>query len=485
MKQTTAVDLARLAREAMCNNGFIPDFDKSIEDQVQQIKQRTITAGDGIKDLRGLLWSSIDNVESRDLDQIEYAEKLDGGYYRLVVGIADVDCDVAKDSPVDKRAATNTTSVYTGIIIYPMLPEDLSCGLTSLAEFQDRLAMIIDMKLSSKGSVESADVYRALVNNKAQLNYPEVGQWIEHGVAFPKLDSVAGLKQQLEIQNEIAQAVEQLSIANGALNFHTIEANPVTANGKVVDIAVDEQNAAKDLIMYLMVSANTAVAEFLEQRNIALIKRVVKTPERWDRIVAVAREHKWKLPADPDSKALADFIVAARKQDPDRFPDLCLSIIKLLGPGQYIVQRPGEKTEGHFGLALHDYTHSTAPNRRFVDLTNQRLLKSHLAGKQVPYAPDDLDSVAEHCMTMETASRKVERFVRKAATAVVLSTHIGEVFDGIITGRKPDATYVRIKTPHAEGMIVHGGHGLDVGDKVKVKLVSVDPEKGYIDFERA
>ncbi|HEX3868598.1 MAG TPA: RNB domain-containing ribonuclease, partial [Gemmatimonadaceae bacterium] len=437
----------------------------------------------GVKDMRDEPWSSIDNTDSRDLDQIEIATALPNGNVRLVVAVADVDALVSKGSPLDLHASANSTSVYTGIAVFPMLPEKLSTGLTSLNENEDRVAIAIETVVNDGGDVVSYDVYRAVVRNKAQLAYDEVGAWLDGGTVPPKLSGRSDLIAQLQLQHGASQRLKAERRRNGALDLETIEATPVAQGGRIVDLTVVHKNHARDVIEDFMIASNVAIAKFLEARGRSGIRRVVREPERWSRIVELAARFGATLPAAPDSLALAHFLAERRTADPDRFPDLSLSIVKLLGPGIYALDLPGTDPGGHFGLATHDYTHATAPNRRYADLVTQRLIKSALAGDTAPYGDDELAAVAARCTEREDAENKVERRVRKIAAALLLRDRVGETFDGIVTGAGPKGTFVRTFHPPAEGMVVQDHAGFDVGDKVRVRLVAADPNRGFIDFE--
>ncbi len=482
---THPIDLRQAARHEMVREGFEPDFPADALREVAALP--TTPPADGqTRDLRELLWSSIDNPESRDLDQVEYAVALPAGGTRIMVGIADVDSMVRVDSAIDRHAANNTTSVYCGVTMFPMLPEALSTDRTSLAEGQDRPAIVIELMVALDGTVGSHDCYRALLQNRAKLDYPSVGAWLE-GRADPpaKVAASAPLADQLRLQDKIAGAMRSQRQQAGALDLETIEATPVATDGQVTDLTIHHKNHATMLIEDFMIGANVAMAQFLEARAVASIRRIVKAPERWNRIVVLAQALGEHLPAEPDAVALSKFLTQRRAADPDRFPDLSLSVVKLLGPGEYAVERPGQTSAGHFGLAVQDYTHSTAPNRRFADLVTQRLLKAVLSGLRPAYPDTALDAIAARCTLMEDAARKVERSCRKQAAAVLLSGRIGQTFDAIVTGKNPKGTFIRTLHPPAEGMVVRGQDGLDVGDKVTLELVSADPERGFIDFARA
>jgi len=485
-----SADLHARAREIATENGFVTDFSAEVEAEVAELARPTGAgaAPDGVRDLRPMLWSSIDNRESRDLDQIEFCESLDGGLTRLRLGIADVDRDVPKGSPIDLRAAANTTSLYTGVETFPMLPEALSTDLTSLLEAAERLVVVVDLVIDEAGDVKEVGAYRALVVNHAKLTYEAVGMWLDGGATPEEFSGVAGLESQVRLQDDLARRLRTRRQEHGALDLETIEAQPVTsATGQVIDIAVTRKNRARDLIEDFMIAANVAMAKFLEERRVPSIRRVVHVPKRWPRLVDLAKRYGESLPDDPSSAALAAFLQRRRKADPDTFADLSLSVVKLLGAGEYSVERPWEpeEEEGHFGLAVDDYSHTTAPNRRYADLVMQRLVKATLAGAPAPYSADELDVIAARCTAMENAARKVERAMRKVVAATLLQGRVGEMFDAIVTGVNQSGTFARLAHPPAEGRIVRGEHGLDVGDHVRVKLVDVDVGKGYLDFAKA
>jgi VacB/RNase II family 3'-5' exoribonuclease len=479
------VDLQAMAREVMIQNGFEPEFPPAVNQQLAQINGQPKAVSAEIRDLRTLLWSSIDNDTSRDLDQIEVAERLPDGSTKVMIGIADVDAFVPYQSPIDQHAAKETTTVYTGIRNFPMLPEKLSTGITSLLESNDALSVVVEFTVDAQGQVSTPNLYRALVRNKAQLTYDAVGAWLENRAAAPpKVAQSSELQLQLKLQNEVAQALKSERYRHGALNIETAEVKPVLLNEQVVDLVRQQKNRATDLIEDFMIAANGVVALTLETNKIASIRRVVKTPERWDRIVELAGQQGGKLPAQPDSKALNDFLQTRKAADPDHFADLSLAVIKLMGPGEYVMERPGQPSPGHFGLAVQNYTHSTAPNRRFADIVTQRLVKGFLSQGKGPYSEDDLDGIARNCTQKEDAARKVERSMTKRIAAVTMASRIGQQFDAIVTGANEHGTFVRVLQPHVEGLLVHG-QGVDVGDRLRVKLISTDPQRGYIDFTRA
>ncbi len=473
-------DLRDVARQAMIDEGFDPDFGADV--RAELASPPAVTDDSAAKDLRGLLWSSIDNDDTRDLDQVEYTEQVDGGI-RLLIAVADVDRRVPKDSAIDKHAQAQATTVYTGVEIFPMLPAGLSTGDTSLFAGHDRYALVVEIVVADDGSVKSEDVYRAVVNNKAQLAYSSVGAWLEQrGPLPPKAAAVAGLDKMLQQQAALAALLRKLRDKNGALEIETVEARATTHDGKVTTIERNHDNAATRTIEDFMVAANGAVARFLEKHGLVSIRRIVRKPERWPRIVDLAKQYGVTLPAEADSIALHKFLEQRKAIDPDHFPDLSLAVVKLMGPGEYAVDLPGGLDEGHFGLAVQDYTHSTAPNRRFADLLTQRLVKSVLAGKPSPYSETELEAIAKNCTLREDAARKVERKVRKTAAALLLADKIGAHFQAIVTGVKKEGTYVRVLDPPVEGRLMQGAHDVDVGDKVSVKLLSTNPEKGFIDF---
>ena len=479
------IDLQAIAKQVMVERGFEPEFPAAVGQQLAELKAHPplVSPGSDIRDLRSLLWSSIDNDTSRDLDQVEVAERLSDGSIKVLVGIADVDAFVAKHSPIDDHAAKETTTVYTGVRNFPMLPEELSTGASSLLEDQDRLAVVIEFVTAADGSVKSSDVYRAIVRNQAQLAYGPVGAWLEAKAPAPaKVAASVDLQAQLKLQNEAAQALRQQRYRQGALNIETSELHAVVLNQQVVDLANQEKNRATELIEDFMIAANGVVARMLEK--VSSLRRIVKTPKRWERIVQLAAEQGGQLPPQPDSKALNDFLLKRKAADPDHFADLSLAVVKLIGPGEYVLERPGDPEQGHFGLAVQDYTHSTAPNRRFADVVTQRLIKTMLSNQAAPYSDDELAAIASNCTVKEDAARKVEREMSKRLAAVAMTRRIGDMFDAIVTGVTPRGTFVRVLQPHIEGLLVKG-QKVDVGDRVRVKLVRTDVQHGYIDFVQA
>ena len=476
-------DLAASARNEMLSRGFHPDFPPQTAELIAATRSHPPSLANGVRDLRDLLWSSIDNATSRDLDQIEVAERTADGI-RVLIGIADVDAAVPIGSPLDQHARSEATTVYTPVKTFPMLPLELSTDLTSLNEAADRLALVIEMLIANDGAVTKSDVSRALVRNHAQLTYESTGPWIERSAPPPKIAANLDLQAQLQLQDEAARALRDERHRRGALVFDRAEANPIVANGKVTGIAAQPDNRASNLIEQFMIAANEAIANWLLARGIPALQRVVSSPERWPRIVDLAAQHGATLPAQPDPVALSTFLRDQQAKDPARYPDLSLAVIKLLGPGSYEVVKPGHAGSGHFALASHDYTHSTAPNRRFADLATQRLLKAALLNRPSPYPDDDLNSIAQNCTAREDAARKVARAMNKRAVALAYHDRIGQTFDAVVTGVKPNATFVRVLNPPIEGMLARGSRGLDVGDRLRVALVSTDVERGYVDFAR-
>lgn len=475
-------DLVAASRQEMLAEGFLPSIPADAMNQLQSIDA---APDPNLRDLTGLLWSSIDNDDSHDLDQIEWAERTSAGI-RVLVGIADVDSAVDKGTPIDRYAAHETTTVYAGIHIFPMLPERLSTDLTSLSEGGERAAVVIEFVAGEDGSLASPAIYRARVRNHAQLAYNAVGAWLEGKAdAPPKVAASKELQAQLYLQNEAAQKLRAARFRVGALNFDRIEAQAVIADGRVQDIKARVSNHATQLIEDFMIAANETMARSLSDAGVSSIRRVVKDPERWNRIVALAHSFGESLPSTPDSGALNQFLVKRKQADPDRYEDLSLAILKLMGPGEYVLLRAGGDAPGHFGLAAHDYTHSTAPNRRFADLVTQRLVKALKAGEPAPYNDEDLDAIARDCTRKEDAARKVQRNMLKRMAAVAMQNRIGQTFPAIVTGVSPKGVFVRIASPPVEGRVMRGEEGLDVGDHVRVSLLSADPQRGFIDFAKA
>jgi exoribonuclease-2 len=475
----------------MLERGLLPDFSAAALAELDRIPAPASAngqpAGDlsGIRDLTSLLWASIDNDDSRDLDQLTVADPMPGDAARIRVAVADVDALVKSGSAIDEYARRNTTSVYTAARIFPMLPEKLSNDLTSLNLDEERLAVVVEMVIGADGSLQGSDVYRARVRNHAKLAYNSVAAWLEGNGAVPEaIAAVNGLAENLRLQDRTAQRLKNLRHAHGALSLETIQTKPAFDGDQIRDLVVEQKNRAKEIIEDFMIAANGVTARYLAARAFPSIRRVVRTPRRWERIVALALEHGTRLPDNPDSKALDEFLVKEKAADPQRFPDLSLSVIKLLGAGEYVAEQPGDAAPGHFGLAVQDYAHSTAPNRRYTDLITQRLLKAALAGLAAPYSYAELDALARHLTAEEDAANKVERQVGKSAAALLLESRVGEQFDAIVTGASDKGTWARLLTVPVEGRVVRRFEGLDVGDRIHVQLIAVDVERGYIDFGR-
>ncbi|MFZ0824063.1 MAG: RNB domain-containing ribonuclease [Terriglobales bacterium] len=481
-----AIDLPAMARQIMLAAGFEPNFPPATQQQLADIAAHPpqLTPSAKVPDLRNLLWSSIDNDTSKDLDQIEVAERLPNGDIKVLIGIADVDAFVPKDTPIDQHAARETTSVYTGVSIFPMLPNALSTGASSLLPDVDRPAVVTEFVVNASGAIGSSNVYRAIVRNKAQLTYNAVGAWLEATAAAPpKVAASPDLQAQLKLQDEAAQALKKLRYEHGALNIDTNEVNAIMLNAQVIDVVKQPKNRATELIEDFMIAANGVVARLL--LKVSSLRRIVKTPAHWDGIVRLASAQGVTLPAQADSKALNDFLVQRKAADPDHFADLSLAVIKLIGPGEYVLERPGDPEQGHFGLAVQDYTHSTAPNRRFADVVTQRLIKALLDGKPGPYSDTELAAIATNCTAKGDAARKVEREMSKRMSAIAMSHRVGETFDAIVTGVTPKGTFVRVMQPHIEGLLAQGAQGLHVGDKIRAKLTRTDVQRGFIDFVKA
>jgi exoribonuclease-2 len=478
--------LRSIARRAMSQRGLLPDFSPAVLAETDAITRAPMDRGPDIRDLRTLLWASIDNDTSRDLDQLSVSAPAPGGEVNVYVAVADVDAAVKRPSAIDGHAETNTTSVYTAAEVFPMLPTKLSTDLTSLGQGEERLAIVTEMRVATDGSVKESAIYRAVVLNRAKLAYNSVAAWLDGAAPAPAaVLAVAGLDEQLRTQDRVAQAMRRLRHLHGALSLQTPEAEALFDGEALVDLRPQTASRAKELIEDFMIAANTAAVRTLARKGFPSIRRVLRTPERWDRIVALAGELGERLPASADGEALAKFLAQQRARAPEKFPDLSLAIVKLLGRGEYVLEAPERRSEGHFGLAVSDYAHSTAPNRRFPDLATQRLLKAAIAGQEPPYTRDELAALAQHCTEQETNAAKVERRVLKSAAALLLAPRIGQRFDGLVTGASDKGTWVRIDRPAAEGKIVRGFEGLDVGRRVRVELVHTDVDRGFIDFVRS
>jgi VacB/RNase II family 3'-5' exoribonuclease len=477
--------LQSIAHQAMLDRGLLPDFSAEALAELGRLQLPAAIAGEPVRDLRNLLWASIDNDDSRDLDQLTVAEEMPGGKIKILVAIADVDSLVKNGSAIDAHAHHNTTSVYTAAEIFPMLPEKLSTDLTSLNFNEDRLSMVVDMVVGADGSLQDSTIYRAWVRNQAKLAYNRVAAWLEQNGIIPEaIVAVQRLADNLRMQDRAAQSMKNFRHSRGALSLETIEAKAVFDGDQLRALEIEQKNRAKEIIEEFMIAANGVVARYLSARKFISIGRVVRTPKRWDRIVEIAGEHQFRLPDTPDPKALEEFLLKEKFADPVHFPDLSLAVIKLLGSGEYIAELPEENAPGHFGLATKDYVHSTAPNRRYPDLLTQRLLKAALAGKPAPYSKAELDVLAVHCTKAEDAAKKVERQVGKSAAALLLQSRIGERFDSIVTGAAAKGTWVRLLTVPVEGKLVAGFEGVDVGERIRVQLTSVNVQRGFIDFKK-
>jgi VacB/RNase II family 3'-5' exoribonuclease len=483
--------LKEIAHRVMLERGLLPDFSPQALAELGRLEGAATAKEEAdrdhyqFRDLRHLLWASIDNDDSRDLDQLTAAESMPGDRVKVLVAVADVDALVKKGSPIDAHARHNTTSIYTAAEIFPMLPEKLSTNLTSLNYSEERIAFVVEMVIDAQGALQDSDICRARVNNHAKLAYNSVAAWLEGRGSMPEaVAAVPGLADNLHLQDLTAQRMKKLRHSHGALSLETIEAKPIFDGDQISSLEFEERNRAKEIIEDFMVAANGVTARFLSARKFPSIRRVVRVPYRWERIVEIAAEHKFELPEMPDSKALESFLVKEKAEDPLRFPDLSLSVIKLMGSGEYIAEPPDGDPPGHFGLAVKDYTHSTAPNRRYPDLLTQRLLKAAIAKKPLPYRMIDLEQLARHCTAAEDAANKVERQVGKSAAALMLESRIGEQFEAIVTGASAKGTWVRLLKLPVEGKLVVGYQGLDVGHRLRVELVDLDVERGYIDFKR-
>jgi len=482
---TNREQLRTIAIRAMHERGLEPDIPADAVAEAARVQAAPQSSSEPTRDMTSLLWCSIDNDDSRDLDQLSVAVPLDNGRVRILVAVADVDVLVIKGSAMDRHAAANTTSVYTPAVIFPMLPERMSTDLTSLADQQTRVAIVVDYVVSTDGVVGDADVYGARVKNWSKLAYNSVGAWLEgHGPLPPAAAGVRGMDEQLRIQDRVAQALGTERHRHGALEFASDDLETVFEDGSLREVKAPLPNRAKALIENLMIGANGVVARFLDTKGFPSLRRVVRSPERWDRIRGLATEYGETLPEAADSTALAKFLQHRKEAAPGEYPDLSRRVIKMIGRGEYVVDPPGEEPPGHFGLAVRDYSHSTAPNRRYPDLITQRLLKATLATRLCPYAIDDLERLAAHCTAQEDAANKVERQVRKSAVAMLVQSYVGRTFDAFVTGASPKGTYARVLNPPMEGMIVRGASGLDVGDCIRVQLVNVNVDRGYIDLAR-
>jgi exoribonuclease-2 len=467
----------------MIARGLLPEFTRGALAELDAIRTAAGATDAATRDLRSLPWCSIDNDDSRDLDQLSVAEVRADGVTSIRVAIADVSAVVAPGSALDAHARQNTTSVYTAAQIFPMLPEKLSTDLTSLNLAADRLAIVVEMGFGPDGSLVDSAIYPATVRNHAKLAYDSVAAWLDGTApAPPAIVATAGLAENIRMQYTTASRLAALRHQRGALSLETLQTRPVFAGAVLTGLEVDAPNSAKRLIEDLMIAANGVTARYLAASHFPSIRRVVRDPKNWSRIVQLAGDRGTKLPTEPEPKALESFLVAQKATHPSDFAELSLSVVKLLGAGEYILELPGGPTAGHFGLAVRDYAHSTAPNRRFPDVLTQRLLKAALAGRPPPYANEELAALARHCTEQEDAAKKVERQVEKSAAALLLATSIGRQFDAVVTGATDRGTWVRLVQPPVEGKLDGARPDLRVGDRLRVKLVSTDVERGFIDF---
>ena len=484
-KNDNRITLQQIARRAMISRGLATDFPAALLAELKNIAAPATSKSGIVKDMRGLLWCSVDNDDSLDLDQLSYIEQLPGNKVRLLVAIADVDALVAAQSNIDNYASQNTATIYTVAEMFPMLPEKLSTNFTSMISDADRMAVVVEMIVDDDGAVQQSDVYRAMVRNRAKLQYDSLATWIEENGPIPQeITKVKGLAENIQLQDKIAQKMKELRYEHGALDFETMQSKPVFEGDSLSEMKAERKNRAQSLIEDFMIATNGATARFLAGKNYPSLRRVVRTPKRWDRIVELASEHGYKLPEIAESKSLSAYLKFIKQNDPEHFVDMSLSVLKLLGAGEYVVETLGSTSEGHFGLAVKDYIHSTAPNRRFPDLVTQRLLKSAIGGHPVPYSIEQLEEIAHHCTRKEDDVKKVERLVEKSANAMLMQYRIGETFEAIVSGASPKGTWIRLFHPHVEGKLVNGFRGLEVGHKLKARLVEINVEEGFIDFER-
>jgi len=484
-KNDNRIALQQIARKAMISRGLVPDFPADLLDELREIHAPATYQPDQAKDLRRLHWCSVDNNDSLDLDQLSYAEQLPDNKVRLLIAIADVDALVTNQSKIDHYASQNTASIYTVAQLFPMLPEKLSTDFTSLRLGEDRCAVVVEMIVDDDGAVQQSDVYMAMVFNHAKLQYESLGEWLEENGSVPtEIRKVEGLTENIQLQDRTAQKMKELRYEHGALEFETIESKPVFDGDALSELKAEHKNRAKSLIEDFMIAANGATARYLKEKKFPSLRRVVKIPKRWDRIVELASENGFSLPEIANSKSLSAYLKFIKQNDPEHFTDMSISVLKLLGAGEYVLETPGTISEGHFGLAVKDYTHSTAPNRRYPDLVTQRLLKAAMNDQPVPYSTEQLEQIARHCTLKEDDARKVERLVEKSAMAMLMESRIGEVFEAIVTGASFKGTWIRLYHPHVEGKLVNGFRGLEVGHRLKARLIHTDIEEGFIDFER-
>lgn len=476
------IDLVQLAKQVMIEKGLLPEFSLEVYQELEKMK-KPLVPSQKVEDLSSLIWCSIDNDDSRDLDQLTFARKEKNGNFTIWVAIADVDSLVLKNSFTDQHAKVNTTSVYTPAKIFTMLPEKLSYNLTSLNEGESRLAIVVKMEMNAKGDILDSSLSESKVYNWAKLTYKEVGEWLSGKMAIPdKVSRVGGLEEALKVQHTAAQVLRQKRHTFGALTLQSSKVEARVREKDQIVLELQTQNFAQALIEEFMILANAVMAEHLRQANIPSFRRVVRVPRNWPRIVEVARSFGEDLPQKPEAKALDQFLIKRKKADPETFQDLSLTIIKLLGRGEYVIEHPQDKPIGHFGLAIPEYMHSTAPNRRYPDLISQRQYKAYLKREPNPYSRDELEMLAKHCTAQEDAAAKVERRMNKSAAALLLKDSIGSIYNGVVTGVTDKGIWVRIFEPPVEGKIIKGFKNLEVGDRARVKLVSLDILKGFIDF---
>jgi VacB/RNase II family 3'-5' exoribonuclease len=479
------IELQRIARKVMIERGFNTEFPDSVLDELKLISNHNQDSQSNTKDMRNLLWCSIDNEDTLDIDQLSYAEQLPGNMVRVLIAIADVDALVNAESNIDIHASQNTSTIYTVAQIFPMLPEKLSTNLSSLGLNADRPAIVIEMIVDENGVVQKSEVFVAIVRNYAKLDYDNVAAWLDGKRSIPEeIAKIEGLAENIKLQDSIAQKMKDLRYERGALDFQSIESRPVFDGDNLSEMKGQLKNRTKGMIEDFMIACNGVTAQFLTRKNFPSMRRVVRTPKRWDRIVELAAEHNFTLPSEPDSKSLSQCMKFVKENQPDHYTDLSFSILKLLGGGEYVIEMPGEEPQGHFGLAVKNYSHSTAPNRRYPDLITHRLLKSAIAGNNIPYSTEKLEIIAKNCTVKEDDAKKVERQVEKSANAMLLESKIGAVFEAIVSGASPKGTWIRLFHPHLEGKLVKGFDGLQVGQKLKAKLTEVNVESGFIDFER-
>lgn len=459
--------LDKIVLEAMKERRLLPEFPVAVLREVAALKERPLP--EKVKDLRSLYFVSIDNDDSKDLDQLTYAE---GNH--IYVAIADVDAYVKHGSAIDNYAKNNTTSIYTPTKMFPMLPLRLSNDLTSLNENVDRAAIVIELEVDERGQSSLVDLGLALVRNHKQLTYHRVSEWLNGILPWPSEE----LKQQLILQDALAQKMLAYRTEQGALRFATTELRAILENGIAVGIKEREETRANRLIENFMIAANVGMTRYFINHNLFVLRRIVRVPKRWDRIVRLARELGTKLPSSPNVQALQEFLLREREKHPEQFHDLSLTIIKLIGRGEYVAS---EKI-GHFDLALRDYAHTTAPNRRYPDLIMQRILKGHLEGRSKVISKAELAAIARRCTEKEGDVMKIERRMIKCAAAMVLLKQIGKRFAAIVTGASPKGTWVRLVDPPIEGKLTRNCKGVDVGDRLTVELLRVDVRQGHIDF---